>query len=288
MKSVYKSADGQRAVREQYLEFLNRWPVPNQQLHVPTRAGDTFVIISGAENAPPLVLLHGSMANSAMWMPHIPAWANHFRIYAVDIIGDAGLSAPSRPSFASDAHALWLDDVLDALGINRASMAGVSLGGWLVLDYAIRRSSRVESLVVLCPPGLGRQKLGVAVKTIPLQLLGTWGRRKARELVLGRIPQSLPPEARYFADFFALIQKNFCTRMVKFPIFTDQELQKLHIPLMAIIGGKDVLIDSEGTKRRLATHIPHAELRYLPDTGHFIPGQTDAILDFLLRTVVAF
>src|SRR5579863_6204555 len=127
MRAIYKSAEGERAVRERYLEMLKRWPVPNQQLRVQTREGETFIVASGDQNAPPLLLLHGSVANSAMWMGDIAAWAAHFRVYAVDLIGDAGLSAPSRPALASEAHALWLDDVLRALSLTRVSMVGMSL-----------------------------------------------------------------------------------------------------------------------------------------------------------------
>ena len=129
MKSLYKSIEGERAVRERYLEILKHWPVPNQQLRVPTREGETFVVSCGHPDAPPLLLLHGSMANSAMWMGDVAAWAAHFRVYAVDVIGDAGLRAPSRPPLASEAHALWLDDVLERLGLRSVSMVGVSLGG---------------------------------------------------------------------------------------------------------------------------------------------------------------
>jgi pimeloyl-ACP methyl ester carboxylesterase len=164
MRSIYKSAEGERAVRERYLEILKYWPVANQQLRVPTREGETFIVACGEENAPPLLLLHGAMANSAIWMGDAAAWAQHFRIYAVDLIGEAGLSAPSRPKFASEAHALWLDDVLQALALSRASMLGVSLGGWLALDYATRRPEHVESVVAICPAGVGRQKLSIAIQ----------------------------------------------------------------------------------------------------------------------------
>ncbi len=280
MTSVFKTAEGERAVRERYLEYLEHWPVPNEQLRVPSREGETFVIVSGPKDAPALLLFHGSMANSAMWMADMPAWAAHFRVYAVDMIGEPGFSAPSRPPLDSDAHALWLDDVMAGLGVSRTFLAGVSLGGWLALDYAIRRPERVAGLVVLCPGGVGRLKIGFLFRVLPLLLLGHWGKSKATEIVLGRMPRSVSPEARGFIDFFRLIHENFRARRVKLPIFTDESLRALKMPLLAIVGGRDVMIDSGETRDRLKRNVDHAEIRYLPEAGHFIPGQTAAILDF--------
>jgi pimeloyl-ACP methyl ester carboxylesterase len=287
MRSIYKSAKGERAVRERYLEILKRWPVPNQQLRVPTREGETFVVRCGDESAPPLLLLHGGAGNAAMWIGDVAAWAEHFRVYAVDMIGEAGLSAPSRPPLASEAHALWLDDVMQALSLRRASMVGVSLGGWLALDYATRRPERVESLVVLCPGGVSRQKISILFKMIPLLMLGAWGTRKLREMILGRSPDNPPPALQYFMNFVSLIHQNFRRRMVKMPVFSDDALQRLTMPVMAILGGKDVLLNSAVSRRRLERKVPHAEIRYFPEVGHFIPGQTAAILEFLRKRLVA-
>ncbi len=63
MNSIYKSADGERAVKERYQQFLNYWPLPNEQLRVPTTSGETFVIACGQPDAPALVLLHGAGFN---------------------------------------------------------------------------------------------------------------------------------------------------------------------------------------------------------------------------------
>lgn len=84
------------------------------------------------------------------------SWARHFRTYALDLIGEPGLSAPFRPPSAADAHPLWLDDVLEGLGITSTSVVAASLGGWPALDYATRRPERVTRLALLCPGGLGR------------------------------------------------------------------------------------------------------------------------------------
>src|SRR5262245_63201644 len=101
---IYKSKAGQEAVERLYRDVLQRWPVPNRQVTVPTRHGDTFVIASGEANATPLVLFHGSGTNSSAWLGDIAAWAQHYRVYAVDMIGGPGLRAPCRPSLHSNAY----------------------------------------------------------------------------------------------------------------------------------------------------------------------------------------
>ncbi|HUA21669.1 MAG TPA: alpha/beta hydrolase [Bryobacteraceae bacterium] len=284
MKSIYKSREAERAVRERYAEILKQWPVPCRHLRVPTREGETFVIASGAETAPPLLVFHGSVSNSASSMFDVAVWAAHFRVYAVDMIGEPGFSPPSRPKLASDAHALWLDDVLRGLALERASILGVSLGGWLALDYATRRPERVESLAVLCPGGVGRQKLGFRLKAIPLLRMGRWGTRRLSKMILGGAPANLasqPPAVQAFVHFVSLVHQSTRSRNVKLPVFSDEALQRLDMPLLAIMGGKDVLLDSAETKRRLEANVQGAEVRYLPETGHFIPGQAAVILDFL-------
>nr|BFE80953.1 hypothetical protein GCM10020093_035540 [Planobispora longispora] len=171
----YTSAEGARAVERRYRELLELWPVPAEHLRVPTRQGETFVVACGPPDAPPVVLLHGSGINSVMWAEATPAWSRHFRLYAVDMIGEPGLSAPSRPPLDSDAYALWLDDVLAGLGVERASFVGVSLGGWLAVDYATRRPGRAGRLALLCPGGIGGQKYGMLLVALLLQLFGRRG-----------------------------------------------------------------------------------------------------------------
>ena len=78
MKAIYKSIEGERQVLERYQVFLKHWPVPNQQVRVPTSQGETFVVVSGPENAPALLLLHGGMMNSSMWMGEVTAFAVSF------------------------------------------------------------------------------------------------------------------------------------------------------------------------------------------------------------------
>jgi len=279
---VYKSTKGEHAVRERYLRFLKCWPVPNRHLHVPTREGETFVVACGPEAAPALVLLHGSGGNATAWMPDVALWAAHFRVFAIDVIGDTGNSAPSRPPLASDAHALWLDDVMRFLSLRSASFLGISNGGWLAIDYATRRPERVDSLVLLCPAGVGRARNMV----VPISLLARVRRRCARTvraIALGRLPSD-PPRLFHYQEFIWLISRHWRPRTEKHPIFSDESLQRLKMPVLAILGGQDLILDSTETRSRLEGAVPHCEIRFYPELGHAISGQAAAILEFLLRS----
>ena len=279
MQSIYKSPEGEQAIKDRYRQFLKYWPVANQHLRISTREGETFVIASGPAAAPPLILLHGTAFNSIMWMGDIAVWSQHFRVYAVDIIGDAGLSAPSRPSYASDAHALWLDDVLQGLGVEKASFVGISLGGWLSLDYAIRRPERVTSAVVIAPGGLASKN--VLPWVLPLLLLGNWGRKKIAEKISGPASANPSPAEKSVSEFMAIVFKNMTQRRKSLPDFSDEALKRLTMPLLAILAGKDVFVDFQRATTRLETNAPHAKIQFLSDSHHSITRQTQPILDFL-------
>jgi hypothetical protein len=126
MSTIYKTEAGGREVRRRYREALAAWPVPAEHLRVPTREGETFVVVSGPRDAPPVVLLHGSGSNSQIWTGDVAAWSRHSRVHAVDLVGEPGLSAPSRPPLDGGALALWLEDVLDGLGLDETALVGTS------------------------------------------------------------------------------------------------------------------------------------------------------------------
>ena len=280
--SIYKSAAGKQAVERRYRETLARWPVAHRQLVVPTRHGDTFIVASGDAGAPPVVLVHGSGANASMWMHDVAAWAREFRVYAVDVIGEPGLSALSRPPLASGAYVEWMDDVWQALALPCAAIVGISLGGWLGLEYAARRPQHVASLSVISPSGVGAQNRAFLLKAGVLLLLGEWGRRRALRLVTGG--RELPREA---AEPLMLRFRHFRPRMEPVPVRSDADLAALTMPVQLIAGGRDVMLRSEETRDRMQQHVRSLEVIFLEEEGHIVAGQNAAIASFLRRTLAA-
>lgn len=277
MTMIYKSHGGGLEILDRYRQILDTWPVPAEHIRVPTREGETFVLASGPQDAPPLVLLHGSGANTSMWRADIGTWSRHFRTYAVDLVGEPGLSAPSRPALDSDAVALWLDDVLEGLQVAGTAFVGTSLGGWTALDYAIRRPERVIRLALMCPGGVGRQKVGWIFKALLARPFRRGGLRESAISVAGLDAE----KDRQALDAVVLTFTHFNPRREKLPVFPDDALRGLTMPVLVIVGGQDAMFDSHQTALRIRECVTHAAVTLLPEVGHAIFGQSEPIAEFL-------
>ncbi|WP_072805015.1 alpha/beta fold hydrolase [Rhodococcoides yunnanense] len=277
MAEIYKSRAGAEKIRSRYREVLGSWPVPSEHIRIPTREGETFVVASGPADGPPLVLLHGSGANASTWRGDIETWTTRFRVYAVDMPGEPGGSTPSRPDLATDAVASWFDDVLDGLSLQSTSLIGMSLGGWVALDYTIRRPARVDRISLLCPGGIGRQKVGWLPMAFLLGALGTRGKRRTARMVTGLDTPSMASAL----DDVTLTFAHFKPRTERLPVFPDSALRQVQAPVQVIVGDRDVMMDSSETARRVRLCIPTASVTVLGDTGHAIVGHADTILHFL-------
>jgi pimeloyl-ACP methyl ester carboxylesterase len=107
-------------------------------------------------DGPALLLLHGITNSSETWERVAPRLAEHFTLIAPDLLGH-GQSATPRGDYSLGAHASGVRDVLTALGIERATVVGHSLGGGIAMQFAYQFPERCERLVLVSSGGLGRE-----------------------------------------------------------------------------------------------------------------------------------
>ena len=200
--------------------------------------------------APPVVLVHGLGTSDRWWAPTIPVLAEHQRVLAVDLVG-FGRSAhqPVRLDAAADQLAAWAV----AIGLERATWVGHSMGGIVVTDLAARHPDVVERLVLVSAAGL------------PIS------QRVTRHLrhVLHATPV-LPLAAYPIAVECVLRCGPLAIMRASHQILATDlraRLASIRAPTLVIWGGHDRLLPpSYG--RRLAAHIPGARYVELADAGH--------------------
>ena len=122
--SAFKTPEGEAGYLAAYDAAMKLWPVPYEEIDIPTRFGMTHVVVSGPKDAPPLVLLHGYMATSTMWSPNIADFSKDYRVYAIDVMGQPSKSIPDEPIRDAADYAAWLTATLDALHLDRVFLVG--------------------------------------------------------------------------------------------------------------------------------------------------------------------
>jgi len=103
-----------------------------------------------------VVLLHGIAGTSATWDAVLPRLAEHYDVLAPDLLGH-GESAKPHGDYSLGAYANAVRDLLEALGENRATFVGHSLGGGVAMQFAYQFLERCERLVLVDSGGLGRE-----------------------------------------------------------------------------------------------------------------------------------
>jgi pimeloyl-ACP methyl ester carboxylesterase len=101
-----------------------------------------------------LLLIHGMAGSSATWRAVIPALSKKYRVVAPDLLGH-GESAKPRGDYSLGAFAAWLRDLLDELGISRATVIGQSLGGGVAMQFTYQHRDYCQRLVLISSGGLG-------------------------------------------------------------------------------------------------------------------------------------
>lgn len=166
MSRIYKTPAGEALIRQWYERFQTRLPFATETRVVTTSVGPTQVLVTGPEDGPPIVLLHGALAGAAHALGEMGMFPAHHRIYAVDIPGQSVASAHVRLPVKGDAHGRWLNEVMEALNLPQALIMGVSWGGFVSLNLTRYFPQRVAGLILLNPAGLVNGNLWQGFKHI--------------------------------------------------------------------------------------------------------------------------
>lgn len=261
-----------------------------------TRVGDIQMYYEVHGSGEPLLLIMGLGGNAADWEMQIPYFSREYQVIAFDNRGAGRSDKPKEwytiPQMADDAAGL-----LEVLGITWAHVYGMSMGGMIAQEMALRHPTRVRTLVlggtmaggpnaVMAGPQLIQQWVSTAA--LPLEEAIATGLTflysdefiaRNKERLVNRaleLAHLMPPMDALQRQFAAIAQFNAYDR-----------LQEIRVPTLIIAGTHDKIVPVENS-RILAERIPGAELVELPGAGQGFLGEraeeaNAAVGDFLKR-----
>lgn len=266
------------------------------------RAGDT---------GPPVLLLHGSMLDTAqgIWHDVIPHLATDHRVYIIDMPRHGG-SRPWQGKLGDDFYSRFLSALLDELDLQQVAIMGLSMGGGVGYRFALAHPERVSALIPVNPGGLGEKRpyhfLTWATMRVPGFLrLGSWllarlpgylrstmatslsagtdtpGFDRIIDLAIEEAKAKSRHAERAMDDWQLDWYGPFRTR------FGDiWDLRDLTVPTLWVRGADDPLI---GHTEMAAAHgtAPDSRFVTLPNAGHLLPYDQPDQLGTLAREFFA-
>jgi pimeloyl-ACP methyl ester carboxylesterase len=235
----------------------------------------------------PLLLIHGGTATSRSWASHLPAFTEHFRVFAPDSRGHGRTDNPTGDL----GYRVMADDVaalIGALGLQRPLVLGYSDGGQIALELGIRYPGLARALVL----GGTQFRFSEAYLEAVREL---WGIAEGEEVDPEKLGREQPEwvsflsEAHghvYGPEYWKTYVKQIASLWLTPLHYTSEDLTKIADPVLILVGDRDGACTEEAPE--LFRLLPNAELAVAPGSDHsFIEakaGLFDALaLDFLVR-----
>lgn len=274
--TVFKSEEGKRVILDYYKKLAGQLSYEYKEQEIDTSYGKTYVFEAGKAEYPPILLFHGSCSNSAMWFADIERLKEHYHVFAVDIIGEAGNSAEHRLKVQSDEYAHWVREILDALHLKRASLMGNSFGGWMSLKFATTFPERVDKLVLIAASGIVPVRPGFILQSILAIMRGEKGFKALNKKLFGL--DEVPEEVMHVTN---MIMKHFNPMTGALPFAGDESLKRLNMPLLFIAGEKDITMNPYKAAKKLKAAIPACQIQIIKNSPHVIYNLMDRVIPFL-------
>ncbi|WP_207921996.1 alpha/beta fold hydrolase [Saccharopolyspora terrae] len=258
-------------------------------------------------DGPPIVLLHGGGPDNALlsWRNTIGVLAADHRVYAPDLPGQGGSTEwRGRGNQRTFEEVLrWL---LDAWRIPQATLVGLSMGGSIAAGFTLRHPQRVRALALVDSTGM-QHRMPHHLATYLLMRTGFSGRmaatllRSNRSLVRFALNKVFFADASSVRDLESIVDEVSAEAAVRRSVFADwhadainrrsmtinhlPQLNRITCPVTVIHGEKDALVPV-ASAQEVAGTIPGAQLRVMPQAGHWPNRERPTEFNALLREFV--
>jgi len=240
--------------------------------------------LDGAPDLPVLVLLNSIGTDMALWDTSVPHLLPAFRLLRIDTRGHGASDAPA----GDYTLAMLADDVvavMDAAGVTQAAIAGVSLGGMIAMELALRHPARVTALALVCTSAT----MDAAAWQARIAKVRTEGTVAIADLAMGRFLSPNFAETHVGATqsvragLIAMADDGYagCGAAIR-DMAVIERLPGIAVPTLVVAGDRDTSTPFAGHGEHIAAAIPGATIVHL-DAAHLAPIETPAALAATVR-----
>ncbi len=286
---VYTSPAGEKEVNLAYQAILDRWPAPFQERMIPTTFGETHVIASGPADGPAVVLLHAFFATAGSWYRLAVPLSRRYRVLAVDVIGEANKSRPTRPCKSPADFLGWFTETLDGLGVDRFFLVGNSFGGFMSTYYAMHLAGRLRKLALISPASTFTGMPAFFTHMfLPKALYSFFpklpGLERSTRSGLTWMYAGLPGDPLFDRLFYLSMVHGLAINQVFPRVYPREELAGIQAGTLLLIGDHEKIYKPEKAAQAARRLLPGIEVETIPGAHHIAAiAQPELVGERLIR-----
>jgi pimeloyl-ACP methyl ester carboxylesterase len=252
-------------------------------------SGDAVLFAEEQGSGPPLVLLHPFPADHRFWHPLVPHLVSRYRVLMPDLRGSGESSAGEGPATMAK-HAADIDRICQAAKVERAAFVGVSIGGYILLEFWRRYPQRVAALVLADTRATPDTPEGRAARLKSITEVQLHGPAAFVESMtpklLGETTRSSRPDVARTALAIlnqstvvglTALQQGMAERPDSVPT-----LKTITVPTLVMVGEEDTLTPPSDAEQ-MQREIPGSRLVKVAAAGHFSPFEQPEAVGKVLR-----
>jgi pimeloyl-ACP methyl ester carboxylesterase len=205
---------------------------------------------------------------STVWFANIAELSAHHRVYAVDVIADAGKSVADRLLMKRVDYGHWLREVFDGLNIESGYLLGHSYGGWLTLNMALAYPERLRKIVLLAPAASFRP-LGFITKLM-LHLAEHNIHPPVRKMLQVGAAKGTVLEEAFIHHIEGVTRYCRPATSIWPTVYTDAELKQIDLPALLLIGAGEKVYNPQKVIKRAQQWMPDLTAEIIPNAGHLL------------------
>ncbi|WP_035757152.1 alpha/beta fold hydrolase [Hugenholtzia roseola] len=269
---LYQNPEAAKTLTRLYHQTLQKLRLPLRSLFLETSFGKTHVLISGNQDLPPLLVLHGLNASAPSALEALEKLSGQYQLIGIDTIGQANYSqAKERLSVADGSYGRWLEEILLGLKIESAPFVSISYGAFVLQKLIAFAPKRIEKAIFVVPSGLANSSFSAYFRQLLLPLLRFRLSKKESDLkrFMGAFYTEIEAESLELHKTLLLGVKMDYRRP---PELTLAEGKKLEAPVYALLAEDDVFFPTPQTLKRLAALFPHFKGYHILKDAKHVPA----------------
>ncbi|QPP10660.1 alpha/beta hydrolase [Streptomyces bathyalis] len=271
----WNSAQAQQEFLRDYKAAMEDMPEPDRTLDVRTRFG--FVRVykfegTGRDDVDPLVLLPGRSSPTPVWADNMPSLLKVADVYAVDLLGEPGMSVQEAPIATDADNAAWLDRTLAALPEEKFNVLGLSIGGWTATNLAVHHPERINALMLIDPVyTFSGMPAETAVRAIPASV--PWLPKSWRDSFNSYTAGGAPVEDVPLARMTETAMSTYAIKLPQPTLISEDDLAGLKMPVLAILAGDSVMHDIDASRQVAERRLRNGTVVVHEDASHAVGSE---------------